>query len=577
MPKSIETSIQDAPFAEAATPPSRSLRSWLWWLAPVLLVVTAVALTTPPFTGDSIYYCEGVVRVLRHLDPATELWEPGHILWRPLAYFCSPLFFSLVPDNLAWTPVLKIAFGLTLLNVLSAVVSALLIYDLSKRLMRNRLAALIPVMLFVWGDGVLAYTQASTAYVAGFAPLMAGIWWQLTRRRIGPGTVTGAAILFAGAALIWLPYIIAIPAACCARRFFTIDRTRDTRMTWRQVLLSNAIAGALVLAGLALAMVLAGIHSFPQWTQWMIASGHGSIPNRRAMRAVTGSSRLFLDQDTMSLKRYLFHDPYHPVTALGVVVHSLWKPAVFYVLLAAVLLLAWQNKRGKQSLVLLAIAVAPALVAAIGVFEPSSPERFFPVLPFLLLSVAAGWESPGRPSVVARAIIGLFALLLPAMNAPAFIQEFHQWQRQATQQTIEFRTHAAADDAAITIMLTEPLMVLSQHPFNSLNRMGEISTMPAIDIFNAQAERWPRRVAQFVSANWAEGRFTWVEKAALSNTPAEYLRWVEGENPKVHWKDVPAFFHTLEFDRDTGGADGFLRISPSPANKARLKTLLDLP
>jgi len=43
-------------------------------------------------------------------------------------------------------------------------------------------------------------------------------------------------------------------------------------------------------------------------------------------------------------------------------------------------------------LMLAALAGLPLLVFAVFLFEPSSPERFLPGLPFLLFAMAAGWN-----------------------------------------------------------------------------------------------------------------------------------------------------------------------------------------
>jgi hypothetical protein len=540
------------------------------------LFLVSTALTQSPFISDSPYYCADVVKVLNHRAPASGLWESGHILWRPLAYVSSPLFFGLIPDRVAWTPILKICYGLTLINLMCGLVSTMLVYDLCRRLMGNGLVALIPALLFVWGDAVLAYSQSGASYIAGLAILILGIWWQVTSRSTGAAATLGPPVLFGVAALFWLPYSIAIPAACCARRFVPIPGEKGPRMTWGQIFASAFAAGAVMVAGVGAAALLAGAHSLPQGLSWLTAAGHGMRQNRQAIRAISGCSRLFFDlgADGVYLKRFLFHDPYHPVSAAGLIRQSLWKVAFFYIFVACVILLTWRSKTGRRTLAPLALATALALVAAILVFEPSSPERFLPVLPFLLLSTAAGWDSRWRLARFPRMAVCLFAVLLPAANFPSFVGASSRVHQQLVTQLTEFRGSATPGDAVISVTMAEPLEQLIQRPFDPLNRAGELHTLWAVDVMSGAAgAQWASRVARFALASWDNGEAVWVEKAALAGAPADRLLWVEGDNPNVHWRDVPSFFRTFEFDKDSGGTDGFLRLSRSAGNEARLAGL----
>ena len=554
--------------------PSRR-EKWFWLIAPVVLFFLAIALTTPPFAGDSFAYCRDVARVTQHAEPASTLWEPGHVLWRPLGYVLSPLLFAAIPDSVAWTPELKIGYGYMLLNLAFGMLAAVLIADLCRRLGRSRVAAGIAVVLFVCADGILAYSQSGSSYVVGLGILAAGLWWHLARPA-SRFSIAGPAVLFGLAALVWLPYVIAIPAACCARKLYLPADGVRRDMTWLQVLLQAAIAGGVAAAGLALATVMAGIRTVPAWTAWMLASGHGMHQNRQGLRAITGCSRLFIDlgSDGIYLKRFLFHDPYHPVGATSVIAHCVWRPALFFLFLGATVLLACRSRAGRRALAVLALAGLPALAAAIFVFEPSSPERFFPVLPFLLLTIAAAWQSEWRWAAPARAAVCLFAVLLPVMNAPSFVDAISGWHREAQAEAGEFRAAAAPNDALVALLINEPIVDLpTDHAFDRLNRAGAVRSMWALDLMDVHAERWPGRVARFVTENWAEGRGAWVEKAALADRPANRLLWVEGDNPRVHWRDVPAFFRTLEFDKDSGGRDGFLRIAHSAGNEKLFQKL----
>ena len=111
------------------------------------------------------------------------------------------------------------------------------------------------------------------------------------------------------------------------------------------------------------------------------------------------------------------------------------------------MLLLWRTIRDRPLLALLTLATVPLFLFAVFVFEPSSPERFLPALPFLILALAAGWNAPGGfPVAVARGVVCLFALLLPVLNWPTFSGSFSFTTQQARAQLYDFRSHAQRDD-----------------------------------------------------------------------------------------------------------------------------------
>jgi len=566
--------IQGTAAAESRSRGRSGTAALVWWLVPAAMFSVSLAAVHPLLTADTPVYCFDVAHVLAHQAPVSTVWESGHILWRPLAYFGYPLI-ALIPDSAAWTPALKIWYGLTAINAISGLIATLLLYSLFRRL-AGSMIALIPTAVFVWSYSVLMYSRSGTAYIPGLAVLVTGIWWQLHARSGRRTTIYGPAILFGLAALIWLPYVIAIPAACCLRRFvqFPDEDAADPRMSWTQILAAAITAGVVVAAGVTAASLLAGVDSLSSAVAWLTAAGHGMRQNRQALRIVTGSSRLLLDLgwDGVYLKRFVFHDPYHPVSAAKLIGYSLWKIGCFYLFGAAILWLAWRSPAGRRTLAPLAIIMFPALFVAVVVFEPSSPERFLPVLPFLLLSAAAGLANPQAPRI-AWAVVCLFAVSLPAMNYRGMVGMYRDWHRHVTSQAGELRASTSPGDGQILVNMQEPLQQVGQHPWDPLNRAGTINVFWAVNEMDVNARLWPARVARHVLDLWSEGRAAWVEKLAMADTPDDSLLWVEGDNPQLHWRDVPSFFRRLEFDRDTGGADGFVRIAHSANNEALFRSL----
>jgi hypothetical protein len=51
------------------------------------------------------------------------------------------------------------------------------------------------------------------------------------------------------------------------------------------------------------------------------------------------------------------------------------------------------------------------------------------------------------------------------------------------------------------------------------------------------------------------------------------MGWVEGDDPAVRWREIPAFFEQFDFDRSTELPDGFERFARSGKNREILENL----
>ena len=541
----------------------------LWFAIPVALYVLSVALTQPPFIGDTIVYARQISAARNFSD--TQLWEFGHVLLRPIGFVCSPLFLALIPDAAAWTPALKIAYGLEWLNLVSGLIAVVLIADLCRRLMANVVWVIIPALVFVWGDALLAYSQSGSSYIPALACLLGGMWWQLTRPR---AAIAGPALMYGLAALFWFPFALVIPAASCARILAPKALSGGSGMSWGQAFQCALLSGALLGAGIGTAAIMAGVHSFPQLHSWVSSASHDQHQNRQLVRAVSGCARLLIDLggDGVYLKRFTFKDPYNPVSAAAIFRLTVWKLGLFYLFLGAVVLLVWRTIRDRPLLALLTLATVPLFLFAVFLFEPSSPERFLPALPFLILALAAGWNAPGGfPVAAARGVVCLFALLLPVLNWPTFSGSFSFASQQARAQLADFRFHAQRDDVLVTVLLDDPVMQVVNRLFDPINRPAPVRAYNMIEMVNVA--NWRRSFARLILDNWHGNRNVWVLKEALGDRPGAGSKWVEGDNPAVRWEDVAQFLRMLEFDRQTSLPNGLVRIRRSEELERRLSLL----
>jgi hypothetical protein len=77
---------------------------------------------------------------------------------------------------------------------------------------------------------------------------------------------------------------------------------------------------------------------------------------------------------------------------------------------------------------------------------------------------------------------------------------------------------------------------------------------------------WREEFAQEALGAWAAGGDVWVSRRVWLQTPRPEWNWVEGDDPRVTWEEIPRFFVPLETDQATGGADDFVRLKHNPAN-----------
>ncbi len=128
------------------------------------------------------------------------------------------------------------------------------------------------------------------------------------------------------------------------------------------------------------------MHSFEEVRNWIIASGHGSTQNRRAIRIVSGLPRSFvwIGDEGMLIKRFLLRDPYTHVTLWRVISQQFWLIVAFYVFGISLLWVLVHSASGQRVLEILAAAVYYVLVFALLTLDPSSAERYLPAYPIPL-------------------------------------------------------------------------------------------------------------------------------------------------------------------------------------------------
>jgi hypothetical protein len=298
--------------------------------------------------------------------------------------------------------------------------------------------------------------------------------------------------------------------------------------------------------------------------------------NRNALRAVFGVPRSFIEMQDQGrlMKRFLFSDPYAP-TSLADITGGLTVVVVFYVAMAAVLYPLLSSTEGRRFFVLLLIAGLPVLVFAVILFEPGSPERYIPLYPFLACAAVRSLTArSGLGRVPAYA--GLVLLATISTSNLRAMSWSRASERQAAQEqrigTIRDRVRGGGMVAILSNR--DDLMAFSKtYPFNPLNRPDGVPIYEVIEVGNARVQTWREDFAVRVLGSWARNSEVWVSERFLAERPAPEWQWVEGDDPRISWKQIPEFFRTLDYQTQTGGLDGFSLLRNSAANRVVFEKL----
>jgi len=492
------------------------------------------------------------------------LWEFGHLLWRPLGALLAPVVLLVVPDSWSMDPGVRIAYGFVGVSIVAALATGALCYDLVRRLAGWKVAALLTFGVS-WANGFLMYALSGCSYIVALFFAVAALWIVLgdptsVRRQVL------SAICGAGAVVFWFPFVLIAPALIITPWVWSgVPARVGVTAAIRMVVTLGLVVGVTYLLG----MTAAGVRSPEQLLKWYADASHGWVTSQQWKRAVTGVARLMLDlsRDGILLKRFALGDPYQSLTFWDLVRTSLWKVAAFYLYLGAMLWMGLRAAKGRAALVISLVAMVPMLFFALVLLEPSSPERFLPLLPFMLLTMAAGWQGAGRW------VVAGFTLALPLLNGPTFIEAWPGTTDDMAAQMQDVTSHASPRDLVVTVTFADPMAQwIEQRVFHPSLSHGRPPTYQLIAAAEVTAVRWRQRFSDRVLRHWDSGAEVWIRRGVLEDRPDPILQWVEGDHPEIRWKDVTGFLRQLDYDLVTARADGFARVARTARSRALLES-----
>ena len=544
------------------------------YLIPVAVYLVATLLSDAYFMGDTPGYTTSIL-AYEHggsFNWDNAFWEFGHLLWRPLGHLAFHLFSPITTRVVGGDERLQLTLSLMFLSWLSGLFSVVFLRRLLGQFVESWIANVI-VVGACFSNAFLNYAQTGCSYVTGLLLLIVGLTLLVETRAqdrlVYKQLIAGAACL-AGSVCMWFPFVLVLPAALVT----PVVLGRSFRMGVPATLRATLFTA--ILLGLAYIAVLVHLRIFTleALRTWMLAAGHGynqtGIP-----RMVFGLARSFVNMgdDGILFKRYLLHDPYSPVTLIQLVRFSLWKLLAFYLALGTVGIVTLCSDKGRRVIAIVLVAALPILYFALFVFEGGMPERYLPLWPFLFLLFAI---SMGSFSLrIVRYVVIAFVGVMIISNFGAM----SKWTLQRKQELIKPRISELYGRLkpnsliAATHLQDELTSFYYNYPFNPLNRHGDVTVYNVLEPGAARILTWREDFAAKVGVTWRNDGDLWISKRFFASRPRPEWNWTEGDDRRVSWPMLPAFFSQFEVADSLGGEDGFVLLARTPANEKRIMEL----
>jgi len=557
-------------------------------VAPALLFLVCLIVlgfTRAHYMGDTNVYTQAI---LRHENGAADsdyrsitgnpFWDFGHILWRPLAWLCFRLTRPLTQFIADHNPTAEVVFSLLGISLVAGLLGLFFFYRLTRKVTGNEWAAVCATVGLLSADAFLNYFHSGNAYVTALACLIAGMYvlWAHEPKGNSYAQSLMAAVLLAMAVFFWLPYVFVLPAAIAGPLFLYGTGKRQQRLAI-QTILACAVIGVGVYSAAAR---FVGIHDLADLKDWALASGHGRIQPvgfRAVARLAIGLPRSFIDmgRDGMWLKRYLVHDPYAPVTMGTLFRLGWWKFLVFYVPVIICCLELPRTRTGRNLLWLLAAATLPVFIFAIFIFEAGASDRYLPLYPFAFLAFGyvLGAKETSRAS---KSVLLVLILVMIAVNVNATRRATVEKQKDEAMSRIRGLLPQLGPNSLVLAVNEQDSLAEFRlnFPLDPINLSGTLRTYDVLEINTERLATWRRDLAKRVLARWDKGGTIWIPVRFLSPQPQPDWNWVEGDDPRVKWSDLPAFFAKLHRGPAVAGQDGFEKLDDDPNNREILQEVV---
>src|SRR5579864_1741041 len=385
------------------------------WVAAYVLVTW---ITGAFFMADTVDY---VASVLRHEQGVNFVfWDFRHLFWRPFGWVLfhySKLLLNYASPAAARAGVTHIFIAL---NLIAGLVSLLLLRQILRRFSDRGWAINFALVAFLFAQGFMNYLHSGSSYVFALGLLITGMYFLCaTPAKLSLVRISAGALALALSVCFWFPYFFVLLGALSGPMFVS-------RQGWRASLKAALLClffGVFFYGGVIFHLHL---HNAADLRTW-IATGAADVAGVRGpKRTIFGLARSFVNmgQDGVLYKRFLLHDPYNQVSLLQLVRLSIFKLAIFYLLLLGIGWGLWRSQTERRILLFCLLGAVP--VVTFGLYwYGGDVERYLPLYPFFFIGLACALGGRTR-WVQATAIVFLGIAVVSNMSAMSTLRLRHQ-------------------------------------------------------------------------------------------------------------------------------------------------------
>ncbi len=505
-----------------------------------------VLITRPYYYADSYEYAH---TILRHLNgkSAPLFWESGHYLWRPMGEILFRVFQAFVHSPYGSSSFDIVSIILIFMVVALTLIGIFFFYRLLRLFPISELSVQIGVLFYVVSGCILNYCQTGTSYQPALSILVVSLYYNT----VGPDSLTlfqklRNSLLLAIPPLLWLPYVIVLPAMAFAHPMVC---------GWNRVRLKNSLIVGFTCIPIAIvllspAIILFHLYSIPAFMHWAIYQW-GTASNTGPIRTIFGLPKalFYLGNDAVYVKRFLYHDPINPVSLPQLLSLGLWKLAVFYVLLGVSTLMVLRNRSLRPYLLFIAVGFIPVLILSVR-WDGASLERHMPLFPFLFLLLALGFEASGKKI---KTIFPAILLIVLAVNVSSMWFATNEHREEAIDARLHEIWPRLTNKCSVALLSSKDDYAdfQSVHPFDTFNQSDRLQFFSTVSIGEDSAIAWKKRFETNAQETWNRGGDVWVTRVLVTEKPGDTIYWIENYQPEVKWSYIHSYFRSLDYSDST--------------------------
>ena len=547
-------------------------RGAFWKLVMLVVFVYLVTsgLTGAFFMGDTVDYAASVAARARGTD--LYFWDFGHLIWRPLGWLVFRLLSPVSSRFLGPDVTLNVLVVLIGLSWVGGLVSVVALSWVTFRYTQRTLLTFAVVVSLLFSNSFLNFTRTGCSYILGLCCLITGLCALNSDRAEHGGVMAlGGGVALAGAVCLWINYLFAVPAVLVSRLFLSDTNKRSRRVA---MLASIGFASSLILA-YGIVIYGLGFRDLGSLEKWIVWASHGN-QTRGLLRMVFGFPRSLINMgnDGMLFRRFIFHDSYNPVSFGELVRVSLLKLGLFYLFVGSVLMGLRRSLPGRKMLFLLLLNCLPVLAFAV-MYDGGAIERYLALFPVTLVVLGIAFSNGELRLPHKILAIVLIALeIVAAAGAMSRVVLARKQEREVARIRDLVPVLKPGSWVMVPVWQDELQSFSWNFPLNPINRRTPLRVSSVITPGMEDTPLWREGFASSALSTWEKRQGEiWVSKRLLSSRPQADWNWVEGADPRVHWVELPDYFHQYDYAAEVGGEDGFVLLSHSARNTRLLAAL----